>query len=164
MFKKTLLVCTLLGTSAYANDVQITGNVQSKCTIVTETQGVYGNPVASVLTTNPTAGGVEPIVRYDVVLADAYTAKISYPDGFTSSPSLTDSLNWTGTVEVSQVSDVAMADYETNKIQYNTTTEYDLTAVGSTWFKVGSEVSYGVGKSLPGGTYTAMVLAECVAK
>lgn len=164
MFKKTLLVCTMLGTSAVASDVQITGNVQSKCTIVTETEGVYGNPAASVLTTNPSAGGVEPIVRYDVVLADAYKAKISYPTSFSSSPTLNDTLNWIGGVSISQVSDAAMSAYETNKVVYDNATEFDLTEVGTTWFKVSSEVAYGVGKSLPGGTYTAIALAECIAK
>ena len=164
MFKKTLLVCTMLGTSAVASDVQITGNVQSKCTIVTETEGVYGNPAASVLTTSPSGGGVEPIVRYDVILADAYKAKISYPTSFSSSPTLNDTLNWIGEVSISQVSDAAMSAYETNKVVYDNATEFDLTEVGSTWFKVESEVSYGVGKSLPGGTYTAIALAECIAK
>lgn len=154
----------LSGGVAYAADVPIEGSVASKCAIYTDTQGVYGNPNPDELSTDPADGGVIPIVRYDVILADAYKAKISYPTSFSSSPALTDALAWTGDVIVAQVSESGMSAYETGKVQYDSTTEFDLTIAGSTWFKVESGVTYGVGKSLPGGSYKAFVVAECIAK
>lgn len=72
--------------TAGAADVPITGNVESKCVITTDTPGVYGNPTPNVLSTAPTDGGVDPIVRYDVIIAEAYKAVISYPESFSSSP------------------------------------------------------------------------------
>lgn len=165
MFRTTVTLAAIgLGTVSYAAEVPITGNVESKCVIYTDTSGVYGNPTPDKLTTSAASGGVTPIVRYDVATADAYVAAITYPTAFTTSPNLTDSLDWSGSVEVGQVSEAAMSDYETNKVEYNDTTVYDLTVAGSTWFKVTSEVAYGVGKSLPGGTYRANVIAECIAK
>ena len=164
MLKQTLLI-TLLASTAFAADIPITGNVSSKCSIYTDTPGVYGNPSSDKLSTAPADGGVLPIVRYDVVQADAYKAKISWPQEFSTSPTgLNDALNWTGDTEVSQVSETTMSGYETDKVQYENVTEYDLTVAGSVWFKVSSSVEYGSGKSLPGGTYTAMVTAECIAK
>ena len=165
MFVKTLAVATaFVASSVMAAEVPITGEVTSKCSIYTDTAGVYGNPSPSTLSTASADGGVVPVVRYDVILADAYKARISTPESFTTSPTLTDALTWSGSVEVGQVSDTAMAGYEAAKVTYNNTTEYDMTVAGSTWFKVNSEVSYGVDKALPGGTYKAVVTAECIAK
>jgi hypothetical protein len=152
-----------VATQAYATNTPITGNVESKCSIYTDRPGVYGNPTPDELNTAPADGGVHPVVRFDVALADSYTAKISWPNGFTTSPNLTDALAWSGNVEVSATSDTGMAGYEAAKIEYDNTTEYGLTVPGSTWFKVESSVTYGVGKALPGGTYNANVVAECVA-
>lgn len=141
----------------------ITGNVASKCSIYTDKAGVYGNPSPDKLSTAPVDGGVVPVIRYDVAIADYYTAKISWPTEFSSSPSLTDSLAWDGEVEVSATSDVGMANYESAKVEYDNHTEYDLTSAGSTWFKVTSTVTYGINKSLPGGEYRAIITAECIA-
>lgn len=164
MFKSIVVMSTMLAaTAAYAVDSPITGNVSSKCSIYTDVSGVYGNPSPDELSTLPADGGVMPIIRYDVSIADYYTAKIEWPDSFTTSPSLSDSLTWTGEVEVSSTSDVGMAGYEAAKVEYDNVTEYDLTVAGSTWFKVTSNVTYGVDKSFPGGEYKANVVAECVA-
>jgi len=57
-----------------------------------------------------------------------------------------------------------MADYETNKVEFNYTDKYDLTATGSTWFKTSSVATMGGDKAFPGGSYTALVVAECVAQ
>jgi len=57
-----------------------------------------------------------------------------------------------------------MGSYETNKTTFGQTTQYDLTATGSTWFKSTSTASYGGNKAFPGGTYTANIEAVCVAK
>tara|TARA_R110002124_G_scaffold89966_1_gene229828 strand:+ start:1950 stop:2123 length:174 start_codon:yes stop_codon:yes gene_type:complete len=57
-----------------------------------------------------------------------------------------------------------MAGYEAAKITYGSTTQYDLTVAGSTWFSSEATASYGGTKSFPGGSYTAIVLAECIAK
>lgn len=164
MLKSIFTMSTIvMSTAAFAADTPIVGNVESKCSIYTDTAGVYGNPNPDELSTLPADGGVQPIIRYDVSIADYYTAKISWPNSFTSSPSLTDSLSWDGEVEVSSTSDVGMAGYEAAKVEYDNHTEYDLTVAGSTWFKVTSNVTYGVDKSLPGGEYKANVTAVCVA-
>jgi hypothetical protein len=149
-----------------AAEVPIEGTVQSRCLINTDVAGVYGNPNAYTLTTAPADGGVVPVVRYDVSLADAYIARITYPTDFSASPSLSDLVTWTGSVSVSAVSSVAMADYDTNKVEYNQTTDYDLTATGTTWFQITSTATYGGGgnKAFPGGTYRSVVVAECIAQ
>lgn len=149
--------------SAIAAETPITGNVSSKCSIYTDVAGVYGNPNPDELSTLPADGGVMPIIRYDVSIADYYTAKIAWPTEFTTSPTLSDSLTWTGEVEVSATSSTDMSGYEAAKVEYDNVTEYDLTAAGSTWFKVTSGVTYGVDKSLPGGEYKAAITALCVA-
>lgn len=164
MFKKTIIVALLSCTSASAAEIQITGNVASKCSIFTTKEGVYGAPSSDMLSTNPVDGGVQPVVRIDVATGGNYVAKISTPTSFTTSPSLNEQEAWTGDVVVDQVSDPAMSGYDTDKVTYNTTHEYDLTTAGSTWFKVDSSMQYGVNKPLPGGTYVAMVNAECIAK
>jgi hypothetical protein len=161
---KIVTAMCLLSGSAFAVDVPITGEVQSRCIIETDTPGVYGNPNAYTLSTAPADGGVLPIVRYDVTLADAYNAKITYPTEFSSSPSLNDTPTFTGSVDVSSVGDVAMADYQTDSITYGATREYGLTATGSTWFKVESEATNGGNKAFPGGTYRSVVVAECIAQ
>lgn len=142
----------------------ITGNVSSKCSIYTDTPGVYGNPTPDVLSTAPADGGVVPVIRYDVSIADAYKAKISWPNEFTSAPNLNDALTWDGEVTVKSTSAAEMSGYEAAKIEYENVTEYDMTIAGSAWFEVESTVTYGVGKTLPGGEYRATVVAECIAK
>ena len=167
MFKKAIIagVLGLLPMSAYALDAPITGSVQSRCIITTDTPGVYGNPNAYTLTTDASDGGVTPIVRFDVTLADAYYAQITHPTSFTSSPSITDTVTWTGSTEVSAVSDATnMGSYESGKVTFGQTTQYDLTATGSTWFKTNSEATMGGNKAFPGGNYTATVEALCVAQ
>lgn len=165
MFNKTilsLLIATFC-TTAYAEEIPVTGSVESKCVITQDVTGVFGNPSPSVLSTNPNDGGVMPVVRYDVMQADYYTAKITHPDSFTDSPTLSDVVYWTGDTSVHQVSDAGMSAYDTNKVEYNNVTEFDLSVAGSTWFKVDSEATYGVGRAFPGGSYQAIVVAECIA-
>ena len=148
----------------FAAQVEIEGNVEAKCVIQTDKSGVYGNPTASKLSTASADGGVEPIVRFDVAVADYYIAKLTYPTSFSTSPSLTDVVTWTGSASVSSVSDAGMSAYDTNKIEYGSTTEFDLTIAGSTWFKINSTAEYGYGKAFAGGTYRAVINAECIAK
>lgn len=166
MFKKGIIVATMAAcTSAIAADVPITGNVQSRCIISTDTPGVYGNPNAYTLTTTPADGGVFAITRFDVTLADAYYAEITAPSQFSSSPSLPDTVAWTGDTEVQAVSDATnMGSYETDKVEYGMTDKYDLTATGSTWFKTSSTATMGGSKAFPGGSYTAIVEAVCIAQ
>lgn len=155
------IASSMLATGALAN-TEIIGSVDSKCIIISETAGVYGNPNPYELTTAPASGGVQPIIRYDVLVADYYKAVIEHPVSFSSSPTLDDVVNWEGDVEVSEVSDTNMADYDTNKVEYDNAHEYDLTVAGSTWFKISSTADYGYTKSFPAGTYTAIVEAECI--
>lgn len=166
MFRQALIASSLILTcNAIAQtDVPITGNVASKCVITTDTPGVFGQPTTNVLSTLPADGGVTPIVRYDIIEADAYKAQISVPNTFTTSPVLNDIVNWSGSVEVSEVSDANMAAFETNKVLWDNVTEFDLTLAGSVWFKIDSKADYGYDKSFPGGIYRASVLAECIAK
>ena len=163
MFKKTLFVAlTAIGvaSAASAENVPITGNVESKCSICTDVQGVISN----VLSTARTDGGVLPVIRYDIASADYYKAKITHPNSFSTSPSLPDFVAWTGSTSVKEVSDPLMSDYETNKIEYDNVTEFDLTVAGTVWFEVDSSADYGFNKSFPAGSYTAIVTAECIAK
>lgn len=167
MLKKACIIfaMSLFTLSAYAVDVPISGTVQSRCVITTDTPGTYGNPNAYTLTTSSSDGGVQPIVRYDVTLADAYYAQITTPTSFSTSPALSDTVTWTGSTEVSSVSDATgMAGYESAKTTFGQTTQFDLTATGSTWFKSTSVATNGGNKAFPGGNYSATVEAVCVAK
>lgn len=167
MIKKLLLTTafTMISVAANAVDVPINGTVQSRCVITTDTPGVFGNPNAYTLTTSASDGGVSPIVRFDVTLANAYYAQITTPTSFSSSPSLSETVTWTGSTSVSAVSDATgMAGYETGKTTFGQTTQYDLTATGSTWFTSSSVATNGGNKAFPGGSYTAVVQAICVAQ
>ena len=155
-------ICLLTGT-AHAEDIPIVGEVQSRCQIMTDVSGVYGNPNAYTLSTTPADGGVVPIVRYDVSLADAYKARIVHPSSFSESPTLNDVVTFTGSTEVSSVSDAGMATYDDDKVTYDSTTEYELTVAGSTWFKTSSTVTNGGNRAFPPGTYRSIVQAECIA-
>jgi hypothetical protein len=148
-----------------ANDTPINGTVQSRCIIQTDRAGTYANPNAYTLTTAPTDGGEEARIRVDVTLADAYYVEITPPSEFSSSPSLPDQVTWDGDTEVDTVSDATgMGSYESNKIELGMTDRYDLTATGSTWFKTSSVATMGGSKAFPGGNYTALVNAECIAQ
>jgi hypothetical protein len=161
--KYLVALTALCSMSAFAQ-VPITGTVESKCVITTDTDGVYGNPTPNLLSTDPANGGVIPIIRFDVVSADYYKARIAYPNDFSSSPQLTDTVDWLGTVTVGEVSNAEMAAYETAKVEFNNVVEFDLTLAGSTWFEVTSDAQYGYDKAFPAGTYTTIVEAECIAK
>jgi hypothetical protein len=163
MHKLAVSALACLALPAMGEEAVITGNVESKCQINTDINGVFGNPTAGTLSTLPADGGVMPIIRYDVALGEAYTARVIAPNSFSTSPTLDDIVTWTADVEVSEVSDTAMSDYETDKIQYEYTSEFDLHTAGSTWFKVTSKAEYGYGRSFPGGQYRAIVMAECIA-
>ena len=166
------LVLGLTGCSLFASKVEagtnINGNVESRCTVNTDTVGYYGNPNAYTLTTLPADDGQVPIVRIDTSLADAYKAQISYPTSFSSSPSLGDTVVWTGAVAVEQTSSTDMSGYQAA----STTADggamriYPLSIAGAAWFSVSSVATYGGGqqKAFPGGSYTAVVVAECIAQ
>lgn len=156
-------VFAVFSSVAIAEDVNITGTVESKCLVTTDTVGIYGNPTPNILSTDGADGGVEPIVRYDVIIADYYKARITHPNSFSESPSLNDVVTWTGSTSVAEVSDAGMSAYDTDKIEYNNVTEVDLSIAGSTWFKVSSEADYGYDKAFPAGTYRTVVSAECIA-
>lgn len=161
--KYSVAILSLCAFPALAN-VQITGSVEAKCVIQTTKSGSYGNPIASKLSTTPADGGILPVMRYDVSIADAYTASITHPTSFSSSPSLTDTVAWTGSTSVTQTSVAGMSAYEAAKTVVGNTTNFNLTLAGSTWFSTASSAVYGSAKPLPGGTYTAVVQASCIAK
>ena len=156
------MAAAILATEFVQAQTEIVGNVDSKCIIISETPGVYGNPNPYQLTTTPASGGVQPIIRYDVLAADYYKAVIEHPIKFSSSPSLDDTVTWTGDVQVSEKSDEDMAGYDDAKVEYDNAHEYKMTVAGSTWFKISSTADYGYTKSFPAGTYTAVVEAECI--
>lgn len=170
MFNKTYitaafftLACGL--SAAQAENVPINGTVQSRCIIQTDSAGVYGNPNAYTLSTNPADGGQSAVIRFDVSLANAYYAVITAPGEFSSSPSLPDTVTFTGDTVVKALSDASgMGQYEATKIEYGLTDKYDLTATGSTWFETSSNAAMGGSKAFPGGNYTALVVAECIAQ
>jgi hypothetical protein len=164
MFKNILTLTLLtLCVNAFAEDIPIRGKVESKCIVTQDTAGVYGNPLPEELSTDPTDGGVDPVVRYDVIQASYYKAKITHPVSFNDSPTLSDVVTWTGSTSVDQVSDTNMSGYDTSKVEYDNVTEVDLTVAGSTWFKVESQADYGYDKAFPAGDYEAIVTAECIA-
>lgn len=167
MLKKSLaigfLMALFMATRASAVEVPIVGNVAAKCVIVPDTSGVYGNPTPDELSTAAADGGVLPIVRFDVLQANFFKAVITTPSAFSVSPALSDVVNWTGSVSTSKVSVAGMSAYDTNKVVYNNTSEFNLTIAGTTWFKAESTAKYGAGKAFPSGTYRAVVVAECIA-
>jgi hypothetical protein len=166
MFKKAIFVAlTMTAMGSYAFEVPINGTVQSRCVISTDTAGVYANPNAYTLTTDPASGGQLPVIRFDVTLADAYYAEITAPSEFSSSPTLPDVVNFTGDTSVSAVSDATnMGSYEADKVELGMTDKYDLVAEGSTWFETSSTATMGGNRAFPGGNYTALVEASCIAK
>lgn len=161
--KYSIALLSLCALPAFAN-VDITGNVSAKCIIQTDKAGVYGNPSASVLSTAPSDGGVLPVIRFDVAIADYYTANITHPTSFTSSPALSDNVTWTGSTSVTKTSDAGMSGYDSAKVVYDNTTVFDLTVAGSTWFSTSSTATYAASKPFTGGTYVAVVQASCIAK
>lgn len=167
MFRKTMATAffallSVLG-RAQAVEVPVVGNVAAKCVIVMDTSGVYGNPTPSELSTDAVDGGVEPVIRFDVLQADFYKAVITTPNSFSSAPTLTDVVNWTGSVSTLRVSDPLMSAYDNDKRTYDNVTEVDLTVAGSTWFKASSKADYGFNKAFPSGTYRAIINADCIA-
>lgn len=166
----TTLVLSLTGCSLFASKVEanaeINGSVESRCIVNTDTPGVYGNPNAYTLTTTPASGGQKPIVRFDVSLANAYYAQVSYPTSFSSSPSLSDTVAWTGSVSVAQSSSADFDGYQTASTTTGALRQYAMANAGTLWIDVQSEATYGGGgnKAFPGGSYTAVVVAECVAQ
>lgn len=167
MIKSTMVAFIGLLTSSLilAETAPINGVVESRCIIQTDNAGTYGNPNAYTLSTAPSDGGEPAVIRIDVSLAGAYYAEITAPQEFSSSPTITDTLTWSGDTEVKAVSDATgMGQYESNKVELGMVDRYDLTATGSTWFKTSSEVTLGGNKAFPGGNYTSLVLAECIAK
>ena len=166
--KKLLITLSLIlgATPILAENIDITGTVQSRCTVNLDTPGAYGNPNAYTLTTAPASAGQEPIVRFDVSLANAYYAQVSYPTSFSSSPSLPDNVAWTGAVTVAQTSTSDMSGYQAASSLAGSRRQYALTVAGTTWFKSTSIAVYGGGqaKAFPGGAYKAVVLAECIAQ
>tara|TARA_R110002095_G_scaffold165538_1_gene143671 strand:- start:66 stop:464 length:399 start_codon:yes stop_codon:yes gene_type:complete len=131
-----------------------------------DTPGAYGNPNAFTLTTLPSSSGQEPIVRFDVTLANAYHAQVSYPTAFTSSPSLSDTVAWTGTVAVAQMSSSDQSGYQAASTTSGSMRQYALAHAGTLWVKATSIAVYGGGqaKAFPGGSYKSVVLASCVAQ
>ena len=161
--KYLTMILATFALPALAN-VDIVGNVEAKCVIQTTKSGVYGNPIASKLSTTPADGGVLPVIRFDVSIADAYTANITHPTSFSSSPTLTDTLVWTGSTTATKMSVSGMSAYNGAKVMVGSTSKFNLTLAGSTWFSTASSAVYGAAKPFPGGTYTAVVQATCVAK
>ncbi len=160
----TALAFLMPVSAALAIDSPISGVVQPKCSIWTETAGVYGHPLPYKLTTTPADGGVIASIRVDIAQADYYKTRFTHPNSFSSSPTLTDAVAWTGQTKVGQVSVSGMSAYEAAKVTYNNVTEFNMTLAGSTWFTVESTAQYGSTKSLPAGNYTGIIKAECIAK
>ena len=78
--------------------------------------------------------------------------------------SSTTNLFITGSTSVTNTSDAGMSGYDAAKVVYDNTTVFDLTVAGSTWFSTASSATYAASKPFPGGTYTAVVQATCIAK
>ena len=96
--KKLLIAMSLIIGATPVLSADIDGTVESRCTVATTVDGKYGNPNAYTLTTLPASNGQVPVIRFDTTLANAYYAQITYPTSFSSSPSLSDNVTWTGAV------------------------------------------------------------------
>ena len=165
MKKPLIILAALLTVPAVSATTPISGTVASKCIVTTDTDGVYGNPSATKLSTASSDGGVLPIIRYDIITASAYNAKITTPISFSSSPALgSETVTWTGSTVANQMSDAGMSVFNTNKVVYNNSSEFPLTIAGSVWFDVSSVATYGYNKAFPAGSYSAVVTAECIAQ
>ena len=120
MKKPLIILAALLTVPAVSATTPISGMVASKCIVTTDTDGVYGNPSATKLSTASSDGGVLPIIRYDIITASAYNAKITTPMSFSSSPALgSETVTWTGSTVANQMSDAGMSVFNTNKVVYN---------------------------------------------
>ena len=65
MIKRLATAILLMSaSSALAVDSPIQGQVQSKCSVWTETAGVYGHPLPYKLTTTPADGGVKASIQH----------------------------------------------------------------------------------------------------
>jgi|TARA_R110000823_G_scaffold172196_1_gene304720 hypothetical protein len=152
--------------SVWATSTPITGTVEAKCAIFTTVNPKYGNPNPYTLTTLPASGGTEAILRTDVLAADYFDLLITHPNSFSSSPTLTDSIGFSGASVVNAVGVSGMSVYETNKLVVNNTTRFRLLLAGATWFKVSSVMVYGATDTtaLPAGNYTSLITATCLAR
>ena len=117
-----------------------------------------------VLSTTPADGGVLPVIRFDVALANYYTANITHPHLLAHLLHLLISVTWTGSTSVTNTSDAGMSGYDAAKVVMITQLYLILTVAGSTWFSTASSATYAASKPFPGGTYTAVVQATCIAK
>ena len=162
--KKLLIALSLVIGATPVLAVDIDGSVQSRCTVADVTPGKYGNPNAYTLTTDPSSNGQVPVVRFDTTLANAYYAQVSYPTSFSSSPSLSDNVTWTGAVTVKATGESGMSGYQSASTTTGAMRQYGLSVAGSVWIQSTSVATYGGNRAFPGGTYKAVVLAECVAQ
>ena len=163
MKKLLIAISFILGaTPVLAADID--GSVESRCTVATTVPGIYGNPNAYTLTTLPASAGQVSVIRFDTTLADAYYAQITYPTSFSSSPSLSDNVTWTGAVTVKATGESGMSGYQAASTTTGAMRSYPLSVAGSVWIESTSVAVYGGNRAFPGGAYKAVVLAECVAQ
>ena len=158
--------CALLMRKEAAANTNITGQVESRCEVVTDIPGYYGNPSAFLLTTLPASNGQVPQIRITNTLANAYKAIVSYPTSFSSSPSLSNSVAWTGAVAIASASSSDMSGYQAASTVTNNGAmrTYNLTHAGTIYVTVTSTATYGGNKAFPGGQYVAVAEASCVAQ
>lgn len=158
--------CALFMPKEAAANTNITGNVESRCEVVTDIEGYYGNPSAFLLTTLPASNGQVPQIRITNTLANAYKAIVSYPTSFSSSPSLSNSVAWTGAVAIASASSSDMSGYQAASTVTNNGAmrTYNLTHAGTIYVTVTSTATYGGNKAFPGGQYVAVAEASCVAQ
>jgi len=158
--------CALLMPKEAAANTNITGTVESRCEVVTDIPGYYGNPNAYTLTTLPASNGQVPQIRITNSLANAYKAIVSFPTSFSSSPSLSNTVSFTGAVAIASASSSDMSGYQAASTVTNNGAmrTYSLTHAGTIYVTVSSEATYGGNKAFPGGQYVAVAEASCVAQ
>jgi len=162
--KKLLIIFGLIMAATPILAADIDGSVESRCTVATTVPGIYGNPNAYTLTTDPASAGQVPVIRFDTTLANAYYAQVTYPTSFSSSPSLSDNVTWTGAVSVKATGESGMSGYQAASTTTGAMRQYALSVAGSVWLQSTSVAVYGGNRAFPGGAYKAVVLAECVAQ
>ena len=158
--------CALLMPKEAEANTNINGTVESRCEVVTDIVGYFGNPNAYTLTTLPASNGQIPQIRITSTLANAYKAVVSFPTSFSSSPSLSNSVTWTGTVAIASASSSEMSGYAAASTVTNNGAmrTYYLTHAGTIYVTVASQAIYGGNKAFPGGQYVAVAEASCIAQ
>jgi hypothetical protein len=110
--KKLLIALSLILSATPIIAADIDGTVESRCTVATTVPGNMVTQMLIRLQLDPASAGQVPVIRFDTTLANAYYAQVTYPTSFSSSPSLSDNVTWTGAVTLKAHGESGMSGYQ----------------------------------------------------